>query len=132
MVEGARARWYGRAMRAPTKTFIRAHRLRRDMSLPEVLLWQALRGADKQGLRFRRQHPIGPYVLDFYMPAAKLAVEVDGAAHDLAVRVAHDEARDGWLAERGIRTMRVNAADILDARRREDVLATIAAAARPE
>ena len=116
-------------MRAPTKTFIRAHRLRREMSLPEVLLWRALRGADKQGLRFRRQHPIGPYVLDFYMPAAKLAVEVDGAAHDLPAQARHDEARDGWLAAREIRVMRVNAVDILDARRREDVLRTIAAAA---
>jgi very-short-patch-repair endonuclease len=116
-------------MRAPRKTFIRARRLRRAMTLPEVLLWQALRGADKQGLRWRRQHPIGPYVLDFYLPAAKLAVEVDGAAHDVPDQVRHDAARDDWLGERGIHVLRLNAVDVLDARRRDDALLTIEATA---
>src|SRR3954469_10158826 len=70
-------------MRAPLLTFKRARALRRAMTLPEVLLWQALRGGQVGGLRFRRQHPIGHYVLDFYCPALRLAVEVDGAAHDI-------------------------------------------------
>jgi very-short-patch-repair endonuclease len=65
-------------MRAPEKTYERAKRLRRDLSLPEVLLWECLRGGRLQGLRFRRQHPVGPYVLDFYHAQGKLAVEVDG------------------------------------------------------
>src|SRR5260370_33825496 len=70
MVEGA--------LRAPEKTFRRARQLRQQMSLPEVVLWQALRKARFAGLRIRRQHPIGPYILDFYCPAARLAIEVDG------------------------------------------------------
>jgi very-short-patch-repair endonuclease len=73
-------------MRALEKTFDRARALRRKMSLPEVVLWQALRRGQVAGLRFRRQHPIGPYILDFYCLSARLAIEVDGFAHDNAVQ----------------------------------------------
>ena len=65
-------------MRAPDKTIGRARELRRTMSLPEIVLWQALRKGRLAGLRFRRQHPIGPYIFDFYCPSALLAIEVDG------------------------------------------------------
>jgi very-short-patch-repair endonuclease len=115
-------------MRAPLLTFKRARALRRAMTLPEAVLWQALRGGRAGGLRFRRQHPIGPYVLDFYCPAIRLAVEVDGAAHDIPDRAAHDLRRDAWLADQGIRVLRVPAADVLNEERRESVLDTIAAA----
>jgi very-short-patch-repair endonuclease len=67
-------------MRISDNTFERARELRRQMSLPEIVLWQALRKARLGGLRFRRQHPIGPYIVDFYCPAARLAIEVDGFA----------------------------------------------------
>jgi len=67
-------------LHGPKSTQAFAKQQRRSMSLPEVLLWQQLRKRD-QGLRFRRQHPAGPYVLDFYCPSIKLAVEVDGEAH---------------------------------------------------
>ena len=79
-------------MRAPDRTFQRARHLRRGMSLPEIVLWQALRKLRLGGLRFRRQHPIGPYILDFYCPSARLAIEVDGFAHD-TVAEAHRDAR---------------------------------------
>ena len=118
---------YAPGMRAPAKTIARAGRLRRTMTLPEVRLWQALRRLALDGLRFRRQHPIGPHVLDFYAPAAKLAVEVDGAAHDMPSRP--PATRRGTLAARGIRVLRLNAADVLNPRRRADALATIAACA---
>ena len=117
-------------MRAERPTFKRAKQLRRDMSLPEVILWDCLRGSRLDGLRFRRQHPVGPYVLDFYHAEGKLAVEVDGAHHDLAEQIHHDRRRDGWLAERGIRVMRIAAADILDERALEGMLAMIAEMAR--
>ena len=84
-------------MRAPQVTFRRARTLRRDMSLPEVLLWDCLRARRLHGLRFRRQHPVGPYVLDFYHAEARLAVEVDGAHHDLPGQMSHDLRRDVWL-----------------------------------
>lgn len=116
-------------MRAPDKTFSRARRLRRNMSLPEVVLWQALRKGRLEGLRFRRQHPIGPYILDFYCASAHLAVEVDGFAHDTAARVRHDEHRQAWLAQRGITVLRVRATDVLRDERLEGVLSAIEQAA---
>ncbi|HLY47429.1 MAG TPA: endonuclease domain-containing protein [Stellaceae bacterium] len=100
-------------MRAPKITFKRARELRRAMSLPEVVLWQLLRKGRLTRLRFRRQHPIGPYILDFYCPSARLAIEVDGFAHDTAMQVRHDERRDAFLAEHGITVLRVTASDVL-------------------
>jgi very-short-patch-repair endonuclease len=81
----------------------RAKALRRTLSLPEVLLWKALKGRAVDGLHFRKQHPIGPYILDFYCEAAKLAVEVDGASHGAGDRPVRDERRDAWLAGAGDR-----------------------------
>ena len=118
-------------MRAPAVTFDRARMLRRAMTLPEVILWQALRGGRLDGLRFRRQHPIGPYILDFYCTSARLALEVDGRlAHDHPDRVRHDTRRDAWLTERGISILHFAATDALENERRQDVLAAILAAAR--
>ena len=95
----------------PKETIRRARELRISMSLPERLLWAALR-RKQTGLRFRKQHPAGPYVLDFYCDSAKLCVEVDGESHDFTAR--HDRARDLWLAARGVKTLRVPARDVLD------------------
>jgi len=82
------------------------------MSLPEVILWQHLRQRPN-GFKFRKQHPAGPYVLDFYCEKARLCIEVDGAAHDLGDAPRKDEFRDQWLAAAGIRTVRVAATDVL-------------------
>lgn len=81
--------------------------MRGDLSRAELRLWLRLRGQQLQGLRFRNQHPIGHYILDFYCPVAKLAVEVDGSSHDLDDQVTHDFWRDKWMAEQGIVTLRV-------------------------
>ena len=88
-----------------------AKRLRQSMSSAEVALWLALRERPA-GLKFRRQHPSGPYVADFYCHAARLVIEVDGTAHDFGNRPTRDAARDGWFAARGPKTLRVPAADI--------------------
>ena len=101
-------------MDAPTRTVANARRLRREMTLPEVLLWTSIRGGRIDGVRFRRQHPIGPYVLDFYCAAAKLALEIDGSAHDQPDQMRHDRARDEWLAAQGFRVLRVPAKSVLD------------------
>jgi very-short-patch-repair endonuclease len=90
----------------------RARKLRREMSLPEVLLWQVLRKRP-DGLKFRHQHPVGPYILDFYCDATELCVEVDGEAHERGNRPGRDAQRDIWLAEHGIKVMRVSARDVL-------------------
>jgi very-short-patch-repair endonuclease len=75
-----------------------------------MLLWQRLRLA-RGDLRFRRQHAIGPYVADFYCPAAKRVIEVDSRAHDS--RQAKDEQRDSYLTSLGLRVSRALAADVL-------------------
>lgn len=96
----------------PSDIIDKARDLRRDMSLPEVQLWQALRGEKLGGLKFRRQHPIPPYVLDFYCAGVRLAVEIDGDSHD--GRAAQDARRDAFLLEQGIRTLRIPARDVLN------------------
>ena len=100
-------------MEASHRTRRLARALRKEMSLPEVLLWKALKGRKLNGLHFRKQHPLGAYVLDFYCDAAKLCVEVDGAAHSTGSRPLRDEFRDAWLAAQGVRTLRLSAELIL-------------------
>ena len=89
-----------------------AKRLRQEMTPPELALWQALRLIGT-GLRFRKQHAAGDYVLDFYCAPAKLAIEVDGEAHDRGDRPARDAVRDAWLAAQGVQVVRYSAQDVL-------------------
>ena len=118
-------------MRSPILTQKRARTQRRKMSLPEVILWSDLRGARLNGLRFRRQHAIGPYILDFYLPSHRLAVEVDGESHDHPDQVRHDQRRDAWLRDQGIAVLRFTARDVLDDDQREFILDAIVRAAAP-
>ncbi len=115
-------------MDGPTATKARARSLRRRMSLPEVLLWKGLRRKALGG-HFRRQHPIGVYVLDFYCDRAKLAVEIDGQTHSLAGAPERDAKRDAWLASQGVRTLRLPATYVLA--HLDDALETIRATLDP-
>ena len=90
----------------------RARALRREMSLPERMLWQQLR-LRPGGLKFRRQHPIGPYVVDFYCSTARLAIEIDGKSHDMGANPARDIERTNFLKENGHRVLRVSAQRVL-------------------
>jgi very-short-patch-repair endonuclease len=91
----------------------RARRLRREMGWSEKRLWQALRGKGI-GFRFRRQHPVGPYTLDFYCFEARLCLEVDGEVH--AQKAESDARRDDLLASFGIKTLRIPSLDLWDER----------------
>ena len=73
-----------------------------------------LKGERLDGLGFRKQHPVGPYILDFYCAAAKLAVEIDGASHEADARAAHDARRTVWLGGKGIRVIRIAARAVRD------------------
>jgi very-short-patch-repair endonuclease len=88
--------------------------LRHRLTLPEGLLWRAIKAGKADGLKFRKQHPIGPYVLDFFCHEASLCVEVDGASHGFGNRPELDVRRDDWLAAKGIRTLRISASLVLD------------------
>ena len=83
-----------------------ARYLRKNSTDCERILWRQLRNRNFTKHKFRRQHPIDPYILDFYCPAAKLAIELDGSGHDLRSRETHDERRRRFLAEQGITVIR--------------------------
>eukprot|EP01042_Synura_sphagnicola_P028762 gene28762-37102_t len=90
-----------------------ARRLRSEMTPPESRIWARLRVRDKDGLNFRRQHPKGPYVLDFYCARARLAIEVDGLVHATGDQPKRDAIRDAWLLEQDITTYRIPASEIM-------------------
>lgn len=94
-----------------SRNVTKARTLRAQMSLPEILLWQELRRQNE--VRFRRQHPLGRYVLDFYCAKANVCIEIDGIAHDMGERPERDDERDEWLRAQGIEVVRIPASDIL-------------------
>ena len=89
-------------------TIRRARRLRRNPSATERLLWDRLRQRRLEGLKFRRQMPLGHYVLDFVCLRHRLIVEADGPFHDLE----RDAQRDAWLTAKGFRVLRFSNQEI--------------------
>jgi very-short-patch-repair endonuclease len=92
----------------------KAKGLRRFATKAESLLWYELRVLKADGLKFRRQSPIGPYIADFVCFDPKLVVEIDGDTHETDGGKRHDANRDGYLASLGFRTLRYDAPDVLD------------------
>ena len=90
----------------------RARTLRKSMSSAERLLWRGLRGRQVDGARFRRQHPIGIYIVDFVCLERRLVVEVDGGQHTEDDHIVSDARRDRWLGGEGYRVMRVSTTDV--------------------
>jgi len=101
----------------------RARELRRTLTPAEACLWRHLQSSQLEGRKFRRQHCVGTYILDFYCPAERLAVELDGAAHDHEQAQRRDAARTAFLVKLGIRVVRFENRDIL--RNTEGVLREI-------
>jgi very-short-patch-repair endonuclease len=87
----------------PTAT---ARRLRREQTNEEKQLWRALKAGRFVGFKFRRQHPIKKYLLDFYCPAARLSVELDGFQHGRPDKIQRDENRTRFLAAQNIEELR--------------------------
>jgi very-short-patch-repair endonuclease len=115
-------------VRSHTITVKRARSMRRALTPPELALWSQIKGRKLGGIAFRRQHPVGLYILDFYCAAARLAVEIDGYSHGVGGAAAHDVRRDVWLRTQNIETLRLSASDALDDL--DAVLATILAEVR--
>ena len=84
----------------------RARALRKRETWAEKLMWRWLRDRRFSGYKFRRQHPIGDYVLDFFCEEAELNIELDGSQHGFPNRRKHDEEREKFLKSRGIKTLR--------------------------
>lgn len=80
--------------------------LRNDSTPAEAELWKFIKGAQLGGRKFRRQHSIGNYILDFYCPSEKLAIELDGQVHFNSVAQQLDEERDKSLEKLGIKVLR--------------------------
>jgi len=93
------------------KTKNLAKSLRKEATPAEQKLWQYLRNRNLFDLKFRRQHPIGPYVVDFFCHEYKLIVEVDGGIHELKRR--SDQARTKWLEEQHYRLVRFKNEDVI-------------------
>jgi 5-methyltetrahydrofolate--homocysteine methyltransferase len=92
----------------------RARSLRKTMTGPERKLWRELSGRAAGGLRFRRQHPIGPYIADFVCLEKRLVVEVDGELHALDDQIEHDRRRTAWLESEGYRVIRFWSNEVMD------------------
>ena len=103
--------------------------LRRDMTPAERMLWSSLRDRKLAGIKFRRQYPVGSYVLDFYAPSIRLVVEVDGDVHDLPETKAYDARRQAWLAGQGMRVLRFTNGEVSEALER---IVAVAAELRSE
>ena len=89
-----------------------ARKLRKNLTPAEARLWSTLRNRQLEGLRFRCQHPVGNFILDFYCPACKLVVEVDGEIHDR--QADYDDARTSKLAGYGYKVLRFSNKQVLN------------------
>ena len=89
-----------------------ARELRRHATAQEHKLWQRLRGRRLEGFRFRRQHPVGPYILDFYCCERRIAVELDGGEHSIPEQQVRDSERSEALRAEGIEVLRFWNSDV--------------------
>lgn len=97
---------------APAESFMKASLLRKNMTVAESILWEELRNKRLLNLKFRRQHPIGIYIVDFYCHELKLVIEVDGEYHQFKDQMQKDFIRTEILEEFGLKVVRFNNEEI--------------------
>ena len=102
-----------RAIRGQASHLDIKRRLRSNMTGPETRLWSALRARQLQGMKFRRQHGIGPYIVDFYCPEQSLVIEIDGDSHADADQIVRDQLRNKYFQSLGLRVIRYFNNDIV-------------------
>ena len=98
----------------PKKILERCRELRQNATDAEMLLWQILKNRGLHDAKFRRQHPVAGFILDFYCSEAKLAIELDGSGHLENNQAQHDQARTKALEDKGIRVLRFWNSDVLN------------------
>ena len=89
-------------------------KLRNDMPAAEIILWSELQRKQMSGLKFRRQYGVGPYIVDFYCPKLKLAIEVDGGSHDNDEALRYDIRRQKYIESHGIKFFRCTNTDVYE------------------
>ena len=92
----------------------RRRELRKNLTPSEAALWQMLRKRKLEGRKFRRQHSIGPYIVDFFCYEENLAIELDGAPHDDPTRADYDGERTAFLNEQGVQVIRFENRDVFE------------------
>ena len=92
----------------------RARDLRRNETLAELCLWNFLRNRQLHNFKFRRQHQLGGYIVDFYCHDAQLVIECDGSIHETNENWQHDQARDAYMAGYGLRVFRFTNEEVLN------------------
>jgi very-short-patch-repair endonuclease len=97
--------------RPSEETKLRVQALRKNATQPERILWSILRGRQLGELKFRRQHPIEPYIVDFYCAEARLVIELDGESHH--GRETYDEERSKYLRALGLTVFRISNDDVI-------------------
>ncbi|MBW8326131.1 MAG: endonuclease domain-containing protein [Prolixibacteraceae bacterium] len=108
---------------ASATTKAQAAELRKNMTVEEKILWQKLRNKKLNDLKFRRQHPVDIFILDFYCHEKKLAIEVDGGIHNQEAQREWDENRTYELNEFGINVLRFTNEEVID--RTKEVMKSI-------
>ena len=99
---------------APTSIFLKAKELRNQMTLSERQLWSELEKNKLLGVKFRRQHPIGIYIVDFYAHKFKLIIELDGKYHQNKKQQILDNERTAFLEFNGLKVIRFRNDEILE------------------
>lgn len=102
-----------RIFNRPEKKEIRRY-LRRHSTETEQIMWNILRKRQIQGYKFRRQYSVGAFMLDFYSPRIKLAIEIDGITHNTVEAMKHDAIRQRLIEEYGIRFLRFKDEEVLN------------------
>ncbi len=87
--------------------------LRKNMTKAEIILWSKLKGKHLKGLKFRRQYGINNYIVDFYCPELRLAIELDGDVHGYNSRIAYDKQRQREIEVLGIKVLRYTNNDVI-------------------
>ncbi len=129
--QGDFARVRHRTIGASPKTVALARKLRKEMTLPEVLLWRELKGKPL-GMKFRKQFGLLGFVADFACVEVRLLIEVDGIAHDMGENPARDVGRDAVLTDHGWRVVRIPAKEVLaDVARCAESIVALAESLRP-
>lgn len=99
---------------APGSIYKKAEKLREQMTEAENVFWETVRNNQLDGLKFRRQHPLGIYILDFYCHKHLLVIELDGGYHQSLIQENLDNERDHFLIEQGLQVLRFKNEDVLN------------------